>query len=528
MSAPPSKQRLQTAVELHQRGELAAAEVIYREILAAEPKQFEAIKMLATIAAQRGNPVAALSLFDEALQLRPSDPTLLNNRGITLVDLGRLNEARDSFKQALELKPDDLGTSRNLGLVLCTLGEQAAAEAHFRRIVELMPKSSQAHFELATALQAAAKYGEARASYRMAIELDPRSIEPHNKLAVMLKDTGNVSEAIDIFKTLISLVPDNDEIYVNFGNALRESGQLIAAEQAYQKAIGLNSDCAEAYNNLGSLLSSLGRLSEAVASFSRAVDLRPDVSSTRSNLLFMLQYLPTPQPGLAETHLAYFRQDRSATVKPYCDWPNALSARAKIADQQSTHESTGSFTVGGSNRLANTLRIGFVSGDLRQHPVGNFLEGVLAELSRRSANRLEVFAYANHFQFDDVSARIKASCFAWHFVHQLPDAVLAEKILLDGIDILIDLSGHSGRNRLPMFNYRPAPVQATWLGYLGTTSVMAMDYLIADAWTLPSELEPDFTEEIWRIPGSYVCFTKPVDAPQVGPLPALLLVASIT
>ncbi len=172
---------------------------------------------------------------------------------------------------------------------------------------------------------------------------------------------------------------------------------------------------------------------------------------------------------------------------------------------------------------ARRLRVGLVSGDLRAHPVGYFLENVLAALSAHAAGRLEIFAYSNHFSADAVTGRIKACCRGWHQAVGLSDEALARRIHGDGIDILFDLSGHTAHNRLPVFAWKPAPVQVAWLGYFATTGVAAMDYLIADPWTLPETEEIYFTEKIWRLPETRLCFTPPDVDVAVAPLPALTI-----
>jgi predicted O-linked N-acetylglucosamine transferase (SPINDLY family) len=158
---------------------------------------------------------------------------------------------------------------------------------------------------------------------------------------------------------------------------------------------------------------------------------------------------------------------------------------------------------------------------LRNHPVGFFVEDMLAALVSNASGRLEIFAYPNHFRTDAVSERIKACCQGWHSAVGLSDESLVRRIRDDDIDILIDLSGHTANNRLPMFAWKPAPVQASWLGYLGTTGVAAMDYLIADPRTLPETEEAHFTEKIWRLPETYLCFTPPEGDVQVSALPAI-------
>ena len=504
--SPKAVVSFDTALAYHQQGKFAEAKAIYQQILRDQPAHLDALKMLATIAAQSNESQLAIDLFDQVLALRPADATTLNNRGIALVNLDRLDEARASFEQALKLKPDDINTQQNLANVLNTLGDFKAAAEHYRKVATAMPTDAAAHQNLAVVLQALGEYAEAMASYQMAINLAPANLEARNKLGTMFKETGHTEEAIDCFRKALAIAPDNDEIIVNLGNALRESGQLDEAEKTYRHAIAINPECVEAFNNLGSLLSALGRLDEAVSSFRQALAKRPDFVSAHSNLLFMYQYLPNLDQAVLAEELRRFGELVEQNLKPYTDWPKANST---VGDNPQ------------SLNLARPLRVGFVSGDLRQHPVGNFLQGALEALAKNARGRLEIYAYANHFQFDDVSKHIKASCHTWRFVNRLSDTKLAEKIRDDGIDVLIDLSGHSGHNRLPALALKPAPVQATWLGYLGSTGLRVFDYLIADAWTLPDTIAQNFTEKIWHLPDCYLCFTEPADAPEVNALPAL-------
>jgi len=165
--------------------------------------------------------------------------------------------------------------------------------------------------------------------------------------------------------------------------------------------------------------------------------------------------------------------------------------------------------------------MGFVSADLRSHPVGYFLESVLAALSTVAADRLAVHAYANQRQNDDVSVRLRQTCAAWLGVADLDDAALAQRIHSDGIDVLVDLSGHTRNNRLSMLAWKPAPVQVSWLGYCGTTGVDLVDAFLADPWIAPADIEPDYVERIVRLPECFLCFTPPAGPMIVGPSPAL-------
>jgi predicted O-linked N-acetylglucosamine transferase (SPINDLY family) len=162
-----------------------------------------------------------------------------------------------------------------------------------------------------------------------------------------------------------------------------------------------------------------------------------------------------------------------------------------------------------------------VSGDLHGHPVGYFLDGVLTSLAAKFSANLELFAYATRACEDETSKRLRASCKAWHSALGLSDSALALRIREDGIDILIDLSGHTAGNRLPVFAWKPAPIQVSWLGYFATTGVAAIDYFIADPWTLPPDQEAFFTEKVWRLPETRLCFTPPSARVDVNVLPAL-------
>jgi predicted O-linked N-acetylglucosamine transferase (SPINDLY family) len=164
------------------------------------------------------------------------------------------------------------------------------------------------------------------------------------------------------------------------------------------------------------------------------------------------------------------------------------------------------------------LRVGLVSGDLRNHPVAAFLESILANLDR---SKVEIHAYTTTRHDDEVTARIRGHCSSWFSIAGMSDEAAARRIQDDGIDVLIDLAGHTGHNRLTVFAWRPAPVQVTWLGYLASTGLASMDYVLADRASVPEDQQWQFVEKVWYMPNSLYCFTPPAVAPPVGPLPAV-------
>jgi predicted O-linked N-acetylglucosamine transferase (SPINDLY family) len=297
------------------------------------------------------------------------------------------------------------------------------------------------------------------------------------------------------YQRALAIRPDYAEVYSNLGTALKAVGRFDDAMVSYRRALELNPDYAEGHASLGKALSELGQLDNAEASYRQALKLKPDYIEVYSSLLFSQHYRVKQAVSLALSDAEGYGEAVARRAHCLGVWPNAPDP-------------------------SRCLHIGFVSGDLRQHPVGNFLEAVLARLSAHAGGRLALYAYASCSVVDEVTDRIKAHCEGWCSAVGLSDESLAQRIRDDGIDILIDLSGHTAHNRLPVFAWKPAPVQATWLGYLATTGVSAIDYLLADTWTLPESEEVNFTEKVWRLPESYLCFTPPPGNVEVGPLPA--------
>jgi predicted O-linked N-acetylglucosamine transferase (SPINDLY family) len=236
----------------------------------------------------------------------------------------------------------------------------------------------------------------------------------------------------------------------------------------------------------------MGRLEEAEVSLRHALAREPNFTEAFSNLLFSMNCRSNTKAAALDEARRYGQCVDALVSKRYTSW---------LADEQ-----------------PQRLRVGLVSGDLRAHPVGYFLETLLREID---PEKIELIAYPTNPAEDQFSKRLHAHCAAWHPLVGMTDATAAARIHADGVHILLDVSGHSAHNRLPVFAYKPAPVQVTWLGYLATTGVPAIDYLLADAWTLPVTEEPSFTEKIWRLPETYICFTPPdMDVP-VSTLPAL-------
>lgn len=313
-------------------------------------------------------------------------------------------------------------------------------------------------------------------------------------LGVLLISASRAAEAAEAFNRAVSIVPGLADGWSNLGYCLIETNDLHGAEAACRHAMQLKPDHATAHANLGNALQRQGRGDEAVAAFRQAIDLNPHLRVAHANLLLTLNYLPahTPQDVYAE-HVRWGQRHA-----------NGLGNDAPPHDNDRD-----------PNRR---LRVGYVSPDFRQHSVAFFLEPLLEAHDR---GQVEIFCYSDTRQPDETTRRIRGVADQWRDCAGLRDDVFAANVRQDQIDVLVDLAGHTGGNRLLAFARRPAPVQITYLGYPNTTALDAMQYRITDAWADPVGITDAFhTEQLIRLPRTAWCYHPPADAPpQVSPPP---------
>jgi len=291
----------------------------------------------------------------------------------------------------------------------------------------------------------------------------------------------------------MELKPDYPKTYTNLGMALRELGSNVEAMTYLRKGAELDPTDPETYLSMGCVSYMTGKVTDAVAYYRKALEIKPDFVGAHSDMLFALNYVPhTPEELFAE----YVRFGNQ-----FCGPLRKLAPPHRNKPE-----------------LNRRLRVGYVSGDLRNHPVANFIEPVLANHSHEA---FEIFCYANSAIADAVTERLRGMAHCWRQVDALSDNELADTIRKDGIDILVDLAGHTALNRLLVFARKPAPVQVTMFGCMQTTGVTGMDYRITSEILDPTGTSEHLnTEELVRLPAGAAPFRPPADCPEVNELPA--------
>lgn len=389
------------------------------------------------------------------------------------------------------------GPSRDEINMLMTFFEQrryAEGEALAKRLAARFPQNGIIWKTLGAMLNLQGKDMEAIAPLQKTAELLPKDIETHINLGIIFERHDRFMEAEASYRRALEIKPDYAEVHNSLGIILKGQDRLMEAEISYRRALEIKPDYAEACNNLGNTLKDLGQFAQAEVSYRRALEIKPDYTEVHSNLLFVLNCTNSHTP--------------SYCLEEACRYGRMVSIKAGMR-----------FSAWRCNPKPSRLRVGLVSGDLRNHPVGYFLEGILTQID---TSRVELIAYPTACRADELTDRIKPFLSAWTPLVGLKDEAAAHLIHADSIHILLDLSGHTGHNRLPIFAWKPAPVQVSWLGYSGTTGMPQMDYYLGDPFVAPREEERNFTERIWHLPESYLCLTQPAVPVEIGLLPALI------
>jgi len=518
------------AYHLFQQGRLEEAEVATLNILKIYQDNAEANHLLGIIAIQREQYDLACKYITRATQVNPKYIEAYFNLGAVLKILGQNMDALRAFDHAILLKPDYVAAYCNRGALLLDSGRLDEALAAYDMAIQLNPELVDAHVNRSGILRCMGRKDEALASCKKVIQLNPFLAGAHNNYGLSLCDLGQLDHALKVFNRAIELMPDYSEAHYNLGNTLRDLGRQKEALSAYERAINLQSRYTEAYINLGNLFWRMGRLVDALDTFERLIEFKQR-NVVAYNSLGLIHW----ELGRLDEAEHSFR--RALELDPGNAGANSNlismhAATARLSSHQLLDEQRNWDNIHGNNGRKNRyrphpvtpintrrLRIGYVSPDFCTHAVSYFFEPILTSHDR---TRFEIFCYdANNKIGDATTERLRKVSEHWCFVSDLDNGQLAEIIYSDCIDILVDLAGHTRENRLKAFTYKPAPVQATYLGYFAATGLESIDYWITDEVAHPLDTIESTVESIYRLPRCSLCYQPSPDMPAVSACPSV-------
>lgn len=505
------------------REERQEAEEVLKNCRMVEPDSAETEFLIGSLYNSQGNFTEALQCFERALALCDTVPEIHNNLGIVLQKLGRHEEAVTVFEQALELNPKFSQARNNVGHSLMELDRADEAIASFRAAIELAPGTAINYANLGIALQSVGRYNDALDQFNTAIEFDPDLPEAYNGRGITLQNQNRHAEAIEAFDKAIELRPKYPEALNNVAISYQEEGLIYKAIEAYHKVIDLNPDHRQVYYNLGSLLQGMARHDEAVGIFYRALKVAPDYNDVYPYLAhsLMQQCSWSNLNALFEKVITNtereLSQGKDVSVSPFAlqSIPCSMELRLRVARHMAAKaekrvegtKETLPFTY--ARHRGEKIKIGYVSPDFRYHSVGLAFKGLLQYHDR---DRFDIHGYSIATwigEGDPVAEHFPAAFDHFTDISRMPFRDAAIKINDDGINILVDLTGHTRGQRPDIFALQPAPLQAHYLGFSTTIGADYIQYLITDKQFMPLEMEPYCSESLVYLPETMFAATHP-------------------
>ena len=404
----------------------------------------------------------------------------------------RYDEAMALFQSICQADRLDADARLSCGAVAGLRGEHAQAEDYCRQALAIDPQLAAAHYNLGIALRNQGRFAEACQAFLRATRLRAHYSEAMDALAHAYIALYDWTAAVEALQAIIAAWPDKAEVYSNLGTVYEAMGRTADAIAAYEAALKLNPWLTVALNSLGNAFLAQSDFERAEACYRRCLETNPADLRARSNLLMLLNYLPETDP--------------QAVRAEDLEWGRVAQARTPRLPPAALEPATG-----------RRLRVAYLSSDFREHSVASFIEPVLRHHDRAL---FEVCCYSDLPTPDATTQRIRETVDLWRDITKLTDAEAARLIRDDRIDILFDLAGHTGNNRLGIFAAQPAPRQVTWIGYPNTTGLATIGWRITDAVADPQGEDAYYSESLLRLPGSFLCYQPPADAPTVAPLPA--------
>jgi predicted O-linked N-acetylglucosamine transferase (SPINDLY family) len=527
----------QKGLALHKQNKLQEAKIVYEQILKIQPDHFDSYSLLGLLSGQTKQFTKAVDFLSKALQINPNHAETCFNMGLAFKQLKRFDESIAIFEKAITLKPDYAEAYSTRGNVLQELKRVEEGVASYDLAIRIKPDYPEAHYNRGIVLKELRRFEEALSSYNKAISIKPRFAEALNNKGLVLHELKRFDEAISSYDQAIDISPHFVEAYYNFGNTLLELKRYDGAIVMYNKAIRIKPDYAEALSNCGNALLELKRYEEAIASYKNAIRIKPDFIDANLNL------------GNSLIKLKHFDEalnsyKRVLKVKPdynfliglihhfemaMCSWENfdnqknlilqKIHSKEKatdpfeiiaIADSPATHricsemyikEKLSLNSILGAipkNIKKNKIHLGYYSADFRNHAI-TFLIAELIEIHNKDRFEIIAFSFGPDVK-DEMYSRLSKAFDQFIDVRDKTDQEVATLSRRLGIDIAIDLGGYTKDCRPGIFSYRAAPIQLSYIGYLGTSGAPHIDYLIADKTIIPLDSQNYYSEKIVYLP----------------------------
>ena len=517
--------KIQQAISLQKAGELDRAKELYCNVLSTHPEHGDAWHFL-------GMALYSAAAYPNALECLQNARTLLGDRADLMSNLSLIYRAMGDFDQAKEVlsrviasDPNNVGARNNLGVLLLEHGRIDKAEKQFKRILQIDERAEQAEMNLANCWLKQNRLRDAEQLYRKLIARDEANLSAYGNLGECLRrqckweeslevlelvaercpkdlvsqltlsrtlaNLGRYPEAARRLEKLIAEQPDYAKAHHYLGTIALALGDLPKAESEVRQALNIDPNDAHAFCSLGQIYNESEQRDYAIECFTRALELDPTQSESHSCLLYFMCGDPSMSP-------AALQQEHERWAEKYCS-VQSVEYHNNCKDP---------------NRR---LRIGYASGDFREHPAAIFFEPLLRLCD---GGNFETFCYSESGLRDDVTAKLKSMSDHWRETLGYSDQQVAKQIMDDEIDILVDLAGHTTGNRLTALAYKPAPIQISWLGYPNTTGMKAIDFCLTCEIQNPLD-EPSYhSEQLIRIPGGSFSYAPPENAPAISELPA--------
>jgi len=474
------KAHLNLGIGLEAAGATESAIQSYEAALAIDSSDPFAAYNLGRLRYTHGLPAEAERLLRQALQNRPQFPEAQVVLSRVLESQGNLSAAAAALETAMRLRPDDFGALYLYAGVLWKLNRLDEAQGALKRAIAIDPENADANYTLATLLLVRGEPADAERLLRAVLMRDPHSVDAHARLFEVYESRGDLPAAAAEMEAVLKERPDWADALYNYGCVLKKLVRLTDAECTFRRALAADPGHFRAYRMLGSVLLGQCRTDEALALYRTARERCPDDFDLESAELFALNSSEQiVEDALFARHAAFGTRIEQA-------YPPRFKPFRNVRDPE------------------RRLRIGYVSGDFCYHVVTLF---TLPVIERHDRSAFEVYCYSTGSRVDNYTRQLSARADVWREISSLSESGLGDAINRDSIDILVDLGGHSGIPQLAVFAQQPAPVQATWLGYLNTTGMTRIHYRISDSHADPPGLtDPYHTETLIRLPHSQWCY----------------------